>query len=458
MNIKSLIRLKCAVALLLSSCTVDANLNEDYKNKVGELLKSTADGKETVSINTGSNTNKQAELEKQTNLAKNKKLQIPNHQANPINLPKDSKNIPKIKLGVKPGKPAPNATAQQAKPLNPAASTSTPSRVKPLKPAAPNATAQQARPLKPAANATQQAKPLKPAANATTQQAKPLKPAPTPPKVKPSSRGIIKTSGKKNGKNALMNAFNQSTNQTNLQSNNSSLMFNQAQPSFVQASSKIQAAKDNLLRAISEQQNKIKNNTFRETHNQFKMRDTAFTLLDVISNISSFNRGYAPQLSSNTQEAQNERNKFYAMMDFDQFKTEQFGSIMEILYQDNQNHDLIRSLIISGLGIEISFELALEELEKKLEIFNQEYLKSQINGFEFETKIKELDLKLNTILSKRKEWSRSVESLIANTSSNANLKDPSALAQYIQARNYSDNMQNAREAVLESYIRITELK
>ncbi|WNY69172.1 complement regulator-acquiring protein [Borreliella lusitaniae] len=431
MNIKSLIRLKCAVALLLSSCTVDANLNEDYKNKVGELLKSTADGKEIVSINTGSNTNKQAELEKQTNLAKNKKLQIPNHQANPINLPKDSKNIPKIKLGVKPGKPAaPNATAQQAKPLKPA----------------PNATAQQA-------------KPLKPAANATTQQAKPLKPAaPTPPKVKPSSKGIIKTSGKKNGKNALMNAFNQSTNQTNLQSNNSSLMFNQTQPSFVQASSKIQAAKDNLLRAISGQQNKIKNNTFRETHNQFKMRDTAFTLLDVISNISSFNRGYAPQLSSNTQEAQNERNKFYAMMDFDQFKTEQFGSIMEILYQDNQNHDLIRSLIISGLGIEISFELALEELEKKLEIFNQEYLKSQINGFEFETKIKELDLKLNTILSKRKEWSRSVESLIANTSSNANLKDPSALAQYIQARNYSDNMQNAREAVLESYIRITELK
>ncbi|WP_424632625.1 complement regulator-acquiring protein [Borreliella lusitaniae] len=439
MNIKSLIRLKCAVALLLSSCTVDANLNEDYKNKVGELLKSTADGQETISINTGSNTNKQTELEKQANLAKNKKLQIPNHQANPINLPKGSKNIPKIKLEVKPLKPAAaTATASKAKPSNPVASTT----------ATATATTASAKPSNPAAATT------------TTSKAKPLNTvaATTPPKVKPVSKGIIKTSGKKNGKNALINTFSQSTNQTNLQSNNSSLMFNQAQPSFVQASSKIQAAKDHLLKAISEQQNKIKNNTFRETHDQFKMRDTAFTLLDVISNISSFNRGYAPQLSSNTQEAQNERNKFYAIMDFDQFKTEQFGSIMEILYQDNQNHDLIRSLIISGLGIEISFELALEELEKKMEIFNQKYLKSQINGFEFETKIKELDLKLNKILSERKEWSRSVESLITNASSNANLKDPSALAQYIQARNYSDNMQNAKEAVLESYIKITELK
>lgn len=96
------------------------------------------------------------------------------------------------------------------------------------------------------------------------------------------------------------------------------------------------------------------------------MKDSAFELLDVISSAKVYDRSYAPQLNSNTPEAENERNKFYALMDFDQYKIEQFGSIMETLYNENQNHSLIRELMISGLGTQISFELALEEINKKL--------------------------------------------------------------------------------------------
>ncbi|WP_373538272.1 complement regulator-acquiring protein, partial [Borreliella afzelii] len=49
MKIKSLIHLKF-IALFLSSCTIDANLNEDYKNKVEELLNSTTDDQTTIGI------------------------------------------------------------------------------------------------------------------------------------------------------------------------------------------------------------------------------------------------------------------------------------------------------------------------------------------------------------------------------------------------------------------------
>ncbi|WKC87695.1 complement regulator-acquiring protein [Borreliella japonica] len=244
-----------------------------------------------------------------------------------------------------------------------------------------------------------------------------------------------------------------------LQSNNSSMLLKQAQSSFVQASSiKSQTSRNNLLRKISEEKNKIKNNNgFRETYDQFKMKDSAFALLDVISNISVFDRSYAPQLSSNTPEAENERNKFYAIMNFDQLKTTQFGSIMETLYKEDQNHSLIRSLIISGLGIQISFELALEELEKKIEILNQEFLNDKISSFNFDIKIKELESKLNTILTGKKEWSKQVEALISNASSNSSLKDSKSLAQYIKTK-YLDKMQNARQSVLDLYISITEFK
>ncbi len=187
------------------------------------------------------------------------------------------------------------------------------------------------------------------------------------------------------------------------------------------------------------------------------MKDSAFELLDVISNISVFDRSYAPQLNSNTPEAENERNKFYAIMDFDQSKTTQFGSIMEILYQENQNHSLIRSLIISGLGIQISLEHSLEELGKKIEIFNQEYSNNRISRFDFDAKMKELDSKLNQILIERNEWSKQVDALITNVSSNTSLSDSNTLAQYIQNR-YLDRMESSREAVLELYISITEFK
>uniref|UniRef100_UPI001AF00AF9 complement regulator-acquiring protein n=1 Tax=Borreliella garinii TaxID=29519 RepID=UPI001AF00AF9 len=165
--------------------------------------------------------------------------------------------------------------------------------------------------------------------------------------------------------------------------------------------------KNKLIRKIFAEKTKTNNsNGFRETYDQFKMKDSAFDLLDVISNTLVYDRSYAPQLNSNTPEAENERYKFYAILNFDQSKTKKFGSIIEILYAENQNHNLIRSLIISGLGIQISFELALEEIEKKIELFTQELLNNTIDGFNFDIKMQELSFKLNEILAERKEWSK----------------------------------------------------
>ncbi len=202
----------------------------------------------------------------------------------------------------------------------------------------------------------------------------------------------------------------QPTSQTNFnssQSNNVPSDYrHQTQPSFVSpvysGNSPLQNLKNNLLRRIAEEKNKTHNHGFRETYDQFKMKDSAFTLLDVISNISVFDRGFAPQLSSNTPEAENERNRLYAMMDFDQAKTTKFGSIMNILYQEDQNHSLIRSLIISGLGIQVSLENALEEIERKIESFNTQYLKTIINSYTFKDKLQELESKLNLILAEKK--------------------------------------------------------
>ncbi|MBB6031909.1 hypothetical protein HNR35_000912 [Borreliella spielmanii] len=415
MKIKSLIHLKF-IALFLSSCTIDANLNEDYKNKVEELLNSTTNDQTTpgtktnssaLQLQTKTNTNKKAEqvagLQNQP-LANGQNLHIVHHNANPANRANPTGVIKK--------------------------NVQTKAQITPPKQIAPTPTA--------TATAT---------ATATVRKG-------------------TKTTTPKNFKKPQKYTFNyglgQST-QTNFinQQNNTSMIFKQAQPSFIQTSSAIsksRESKNDLLRRISEEKNKIQNNNgFRETYDQFKMKDSAFELLDVISNISVFDRSYAPQLNSNTPEAENERNKFYAIMDFDQSKTTQFGSIMEILYKENQNHSLIRSLIISGLGIQISLEHALEELEKKIEIFNEKYSNNKITGFDFDTTMKEFELILNSILTERNEWSKQVDALIANANSNTSLNDSSTLAQYIQTR-YLDKMENARQSVLDSYIRITEFK
>ncbi len=71
--------------------------------------------------------------------------------------------------------------------------------------------------------------------------------------------------------------------------------------------------------------------------------------------------------------------------------------------------------------------------------------------------MKELDSKLNQILIGRNEWSKQVDALITNVSSNTSLSDSNTLAQYIQNR-YLDRMESSREAVLELYISITEFK
>ncbi len=71
--------------------------------------------------------------------------------------------------------------------------------------------------------------------------------------------------------------------------------------------------------------------------------------------------------------------------------------------------------------------------------------------------MKELDSKLNQILIERNEWSKQVDALITNVSSNTSLSDSNTLAQYIQNR-YLDRMESSREAVLELYISITEFK
>lgn len=415
MKIKSLIHLKF-IALFLSSCTIDANLNEDYKNKVEELLNSTTDDQTTIGIKTNSNaaknktnTNKAAAqvagLQKQPEL-KDKSLHIVHHNVNPAN--------PANRV---------NRVNQASQPRESIRNVPTKAQSTPLKQIAPTPTVTTAR--------------------------KGVKTIPT--------RGLRFGQPRK----YALNHGSSQSNFNNLQNNNSSIIFKQAQPSFIQTSSTISqslASKNDLLRRINEEENKIQNNNgFRETYDQFKMKDSAFELLDVISNISVFDRSYAPQLNSNTPEAENERNKFYAIMDFDQSKTTQFGSIMEILYQENQNHSLIRSLIISGLGIQISLEHSLEELGKKIEIFSQEYSNNRISRFDFDAKMKELDSKLNQILIERNEWSKQVDALITNVSSNTSLSDSNTLAQYIQNR-YLDRMESSREAVLELYISITEFK
>ncbi|WKC79423.1 complement regulator-acquiring protein [Borreliella tanukii] len=426
MKIKSLMYSKF-MALLLFSCTVDAHLNKDYKNKVEELLNSATNDQATVSINTNSNaaqnktsTNKAAGLQKQTQVAKDKQPQILQHQANQANQASQA-SLANLASLANPSQG--NLKNVQTKVAG------TPPQPKQIAPPVP----------------TQAVKNVPKSTKVSTKTPSKRIQSPAKPKL------------------TFSYDLSQSTSQTNFsnsQNNNFPEIYTQASQPFVQASlsTNSQTLKNNLLRTISDERNKIKNNNgFRETSDQFKMKDSAFDLLDVISNTSVYDRSYAPQLNSNTPEAENERNKFYAILDFDQLKTEKFGSIMEILYTQNQNHNLIRSLIISGLGIQISFELVLEEIEKKIDLFIQEHLNNKIDSFNFDIKIQELSSKLNEILTERKEWSKNIDTLIANVNSNASLKDPQSLAQYIQNR-YLDKMENARQTVLDLYLRITEFK
>ncbi|APS99357.1 hypothetical protein Bmayo_04530 (plasmid) [Borreliella mayonii] len=395
MKIKSLLHVKL-MTLFLFSCTIDANLNEDYKNKVKGMLNSVKDNQETANVDTSSNDKQNlpiadkvaAELQKQSKAAANKGLQnqpqaAQNPQIQALNFKADLSNLPNKN----------NQTSATRVALAP-----------------------------------KQISTIQAVTNA------------------PKSTNTFNT--KSNG----LPTFNLNY---NFSQPNSSVVQTQTSSGRI---SKLQTLKNELIRTISEERNKTQNNFgLRETYDQFKMKDSAFDLLDVISNAQVYDRSYAPQLNSNTQEAENERNKFYAIMDFDQHKIEQFGSIMETLYKENQNHGLIKSLIISGLGIQISFELALEEIDKKIEIFNQNYLNTKINSFDFTNKLKDLKSKLNQILDERKEWSSQVDALIADANANSNLRDSNFLAEYIQNR-YLDNMQNARQSVLDTYIRITELK
>ncbi|WPM06416.1 complement regulator-acquiring protein (plasmid) [Borreliella sinica] len=432
MKVKSLIYLRFIATLFLSSCTINAGLNEENENKVKELLKNTTDDQEII-IDTSSNAAqnkssaaKAVALQKQSQPAKDLEFQIPYSSTSSI------KENPKSLPGASSTSLA-NSTNSASRPKTNSASPPTESGKN--------------------AKSTKEVTPTRQIASSQIKNG---------PKGTKNSRKNIR----KPQKHVTRYSLDDSNNHTELlglQDNNSSTMFEQVSLSFAQtASIKSQTLKDNFLRTISEEKTKIKNNTgFRETYDQFKMKDSAFSLLDVISNITVFDRSYAPLLNSNTPEAENERNKFYAVLDFDQSKIEQFGSIMEILYKEDKNHSLIRSLIISGLGIQISFELALEELEKKIEILTEEHVKNRIGGFDFETKIKDLQLIFNTILTEKKEWSKQVDALIANASSNASsnasLKDSGFLAQYIQAK-YLNKMQNARQSVLDLYISITEFK
>ncbi|MCR8909682.1 hypothetical protein CV657_04640 [Borreliella burgdorferi] len=410
MKIKPLIQLKL-LGLFLFSCTIDANLNEDYKNKVKGILNKAADNQETTSADTNSNAAKNipiadndkvaAELKKQSQAAKTVAA-APN---------KGSQNQPQTT----PNKGSQN---QQAAPSPQLQSLSFSADLSNL----------------PKTTAARAASP--------TKQRIPIQAVTTVP-------GNTRTFNSRNSGLPTF-ALNYSFSQPTRQQTNSSF----AVQTTTSSGSKLQTLKNELIRAISEEKNKTQNNFgFRETYDQFKMKDSAFELLDVISSAKVYDRSYAPQLNSNTPEAENERNKFYALMDFDQYKIEQFGSIMEALYNENQNHSLIRELMISGLGTQISFELALEEINKKIEIFNQDYLNAKINSFDFTMKLKELKSKLNQILDKRKEWSRQADGLIANASSNSSLSDSKSLAEYIKKR-YLDNMQNARQSVLEAYISI----
>ncbi|WKC78503.1 complement regulator-acquiring protein (plasmid) [Borreliella turdi] len=421
MKIKPLINLKC-IALFLFSCTVEANLDEDYKNKVAELLNSTTNDQAELSINTNSNaaknqtnTNKVANsagVQKQAQSIKNKGLQnLPQQKVDLANLA----NLPKSKNPVTPIAPVNTATSSK---------------------------------------------------NTQIKVVMPPKQIASTRTVKPVSRKTTKTHSKRINiprKHALYSGNSQPISQTSfidLQSNNFSANYRQAQPSAVQTFSgdtRFQTIKNDFLVRISEEKNKTHNNGFRETYDQFKMKDSAFTLLDVISNAQVFDRSYAPKLSSYAPEAESNRHKFYAMMNFDQSKITQFGSMMEILFQEDKNHNLIRSLIRSGLGIQIPLDFAIEEIEKKTETFFQEYLRSGTNGLDFSNKIQDLESKLNSILNKKNEWFKQVDALISNVQHNSNLKDPQSLAQYIEAK-YLDKMKDIRQFVLNTYIDITNFK
>ncbi|WNY64568.1 complement regulator-acquiring protein (plasmid) [Borreliella americana] len=400
MKIKPLIHLKL-LGLFLLSCTIDAKLDEDYTNKVKGMLDSTTDDQEKTNVNTSSDDKKNisiadkvaAKLQKQSQTQQAAKTQQAAQAAQAVQnkgVQNQSQSTPNLKLQT----------------LGFGADLS---------------------------NLTK----------------------PTMPKQRIPIQAVTAVPGNTrtfNNKSNIMPTFALSYSQPTNQPTNSSFT---VQTTTTSSRSKLQTLKNELIRAISEEKNKTQNNFgFIETYDQFKMKDSAFDLLDVISGAKVYDRSYAPQLNSNTPEAENERNKFYALMDFDQNKIEQFGSIMKTLYNENQNHELIRELIISGIGIQISFELALEEINKKIEIFNQDYLNAKINSFDFTNKLKELKSKLNQILEERKEWSRQADALIANTSSNSNLSDSKSLAEYIKNR-YLDNMQNARQSVLEAYISIT---
>ncbi|MCD2349248.1 complement regulator-acquiring protein [Borreliella americana] len=401
MKIKPLIHLKL-LGLFLLSCTIDAKLDEDYTNKVKGMLNSTTDDQETTNVNTSSDDKKNipiankvaAKLQKQSQAQQVAKAQQAAQSIQNKGLQNQSQSTPNLKL----------QTLSFGTDLTTNLSQTTTATM--------------------------------------LKQRIPIQALTTVP-------GNTRTF---NNKSNIMPTFALSYSQPTNQPTNSSFT---VQTTTTSSRSKLQTLKNELIITISEEKNKIQNNVgFIETYDQFKMKDSAFDLLDVISGAKVYDKSFAPQLNSNTPEAENERNKFYALMNFDQNKIKQFGSIMKTLYNENQNHELIRELMISGIGIQISFELALEEINKKIEIFNQDYLNAKINSFDFTNKLKELKSKLNQILEERKEWSRQADALIANTSSNSNLSDSKSLAEYIKKR-YLDNMQNARQSVLEAYISIT---
>ncbi|MGF7101969.1 complement regulator-acquiring protein [Borreliella kurtenbachii] len=414
MKIKPLIHLKL-LGLFLFSCTIDANLDEDYKSKVKGMLNRTKDDKETAAVNTKPNATKNipivdkvaAELKKQAQVA----AKAPAAQN------KGLQNQPQV------------AKAPQQQTLSPRADLSNLSKTINKNTSIPTA------------GITKTMNVSLPIQRRTAQRGK----------AAPIATSTFSGINQKPAAFTLSYNLSQPTSQPI-----SSSIAAQATTSSSRGS-KLQALKNELIRRISEEKNTTQNNFgFIETYDQFKMKDSAFALLDVISSTKVFNRSYAPQLNSNTPEAENERNKFYALMDFDQNKTEQFGSIMETLYNENQNHSLIRELMISGLGIQISFELALDEINKKIEIFNEDYLNTKINSFDFTSKLNTLQSKLNQILDEKDEWSRQAEELIAYAY-NTNPSDSKSLAAYIQ-NNCLNKMQNARQSVLETYISITELK
>ncbi|WNY70071.1 complement regulator-acquiring protein [Borreliella andersonii] len=418
MKIKPLIHLKL-LGLFLFSCTIDANLDKDYKNKVKGMLNSITDNQETANVNTSSNNKKNTTIADKVA----EELQKQSQEAAKTAAAKGLQNQPQVAQALQAAPTAQNKGLQNQPQ------------------AAPNLGLQGLGFGVDLSNL-----PKTTAASPLLKQRIPVQAVTTVPSNTRTFNRV--NTGMPNFASSY--SFNQPTSQPT----NSSF----AVQTTTSSGSKLQTLKNELIRIIYEEKNKSQNNFgFRETYDQFKMKDSAFDLLDVISGAKVYDRSYAPQLNSNTPDAENGRNKFYALMNFDQNKIEQFGSVMETLYNENQNHELIRELITSGLGIQISFELALEEINKKIDIFNQDYLNTKINSFDFTIKLKELKSKLNQILDEKNEWSKQADALIANASSNSNLSDSKSLAEYIQNR-YLNNMQNARQSVLDTYIDITELK